>query len=234
VVFCCIFSVLYSHLPQLQNQAGGANNGNVFPSHSTAQSSLSISSGPGALTLEALNTELDRVKSDRNELEEKVRVYEEDLENKNVQITQLTSQNELLAEKHKEIVEELETANSTIQKLAEKQQSSAKVTEAVDKLACFAFEQDDVDLINAEWEAKLSNKNKEINRLENELLVANHKLDSLELTIKSFKSDLRSEKACHENKILEMSACLKVRTNKIHTNVLFSGERLNGSIKSNL
>lgn len=208
----CFFSVilvLYSHLPQLQNQAGGANNGNVFPSHSTAQSSLSISSG---LTLESLNNELDRVKSDRNELEEKVRVYEEDLENKNEQITHLTIQNEQLAEKQKEIAQKLETANSTIQQLNENQQCTAKVTEeAVDKLACFAFEQDDVDVVNAEWEAKLSDKNKEIIRLENELLMANHKLDSLELTIKSMKSDLRSEKACHENKILEMTACLKVR-----------------------
>lgn len=209
----CYFSVilvLYSHLPQLQNQAGGANNGNVFPSHSTAQSSLSISSG---LTLESLNNELDRVKSDRNELEEKVRVYEEDLQNKNEQITHLTIQNEQLAERQKEIAHQLETANSTIQQLNENQQCTAKVTEeAVDKLACFAFEQDDVDVVNAEWEAKLSDKNKEIVRLENELSMANHKLDSLELTIKSLKSDLRSEKACHENKILEMTACLKVRT----------------------
>lgn len=204
-----VFLVLYSHLPHLQNQAGGSNIGNVFPSHSSAQSTVSISPG---LTVESLTCELDRVKSDRNELEEKVRVYEEDLENKNEQITHLTTQNEQLAEQQREIMQELEAANSKIQKLTENQQSTAKVTEeAVDKLACFAFEQDDVDLINAEWEAKLSDRNKEINRLENELLLANHKLDSLDLTIKSLKSDLRSEKAVHENKILEMTACLKVR-----------------------
>ncbi|CAL8121854.1 unnamed protein product [Orchesella dallaii] len=210
-------AVLYTHLPHIQN--GGANGVLSGPPHSTVHSSPSTSS---TSAFDSANNEFDKIKLEKQQLtetvsnlEQKLRACEDNLATKQQQIADLTGKNEELLKKNAEISNELEAANCTIQTFNASRCSSRldKINdEEAERLACFAFGQnDDVDLINAEWEAKLLEKSSEIHKLQAELDHARKRLSTSDMKVNGLKSELRrceDERPIMQEKIREMTASL--------------------------
>lgn len=202
----CVFVVLYAQFPQLQTGIANENGNNLLSSHSNVQSSPSASSISSA-QFESLHHEVDKLRLDKTNLEDKLQKCEENLTSKDGQIVELVQKNEAISK-------QLEIASSTIQKLKENQRRSGASDEEVEKLACFAFGQgEDVDLINQEWEAKFAEKSNEVQVLMDELEHARRRLESADRKISGLKTDLKkyeAEKPRQDAKILEMSDSLKV------------------------
>ncbi|ODM98806.1 hypothetical protein Ocin01_07884 [Orchesella cincta] len=210
-------AVLYTHLPHIQN--GGANGMHLGLPHSTVHSSPSTSS---ASAFDSVNNELDKIKLEKQQLaetvsslEQKLRACEENLATNKQQIANLEGKNEELLKKNTEIMNELEIANSSIQPTNTSRNSSRldKINdEEAERLGCFAFGQnDDVELINAEWEAKLLEKCNETQKLQTALDHTRKKLNHADLKIKGLQSELMSfevERPIMQAKIREMTASL--------------------------